>query len=49
MALGRRLARLDPGLVRAVRRCIRAAHDAPLADGLVLERRLALGLQPPGS
>jgi enoyl-CoA hydratase len=41
----RRLAGLDPAVVAAVRRCLRAAHDAPLAEGIALERRLALGLQ----
>jgi enoyl-CoA hydratase/carnithine racemase len=45
MALARRLARVEPALVGAVRRCVRAAHDQPVADGLALERRLALGLQ----
>jgi enoyl-CoA hydratase/carnithine racemase len=43
-ALARRLARVEPALVGAVRRCVRAAHDAPLALGLALEHRLALGL-----
>ncbi len=47
--LARRLARVDPARVRAVRRCVRAAHDTSLADGLALERRLALGLEPLGS
>jgi enoyl-CoA hydratase/carnithine racemase len=45
--LARRLAALDPVVVDAVRRCVRAAHDAPLASGIALERRLALGLQAP--
>jgi enoyl-CoA hydratase/carnithine racemase len=44
-ALARRLAALDGALVGAVRRCVRAAHDLPLRDGLALERRLALGLE----
>jgi enoyl-CoA hydratase/carnithine racemase len=44
-ALARRLAVVDPRLVLAVRRCARAAHDQPLAAGLALERRLALGLE----
>jgi enoyl-CoA hydratase len=48
-AVARRLARLDPALVRALRRCVRAAHDAPLAQGLALERRLGLAIQTPGS
>jgi len=41
----RRLAALDPAVVAAVRRCLRAAHDTTLADGIALERRLGLGLQ----
>jgi enoyl-CoA hydratase len=41
----RRLAALDPAVVAAVRRCVRAAHDVALADGIALERRVALGLQ----
>jgi enoyl-CoA hydratase len=45
MALARRLAALDPALVIAARRAVRAAHDLALADGIALERRLALGLQ----
>jgi enoyl-CoA hydratase/carnithine racemase len=45
MALARRLARLDPDVVQAIRRCVRAAHDGPLDKGLALERRLGLGLQ----
>jgi enoyl-CoA hydratase len=45
MALARRLARLDPALVGAVRRCVRAANDHAVTDGLALERRLALGLE----
>jgi len=49
MTVARRLARIEPGLVHAMRRCIRAAHDMPLADGLALERRLALALEAPGS
>jgi enoyl-CoA hydratase len=49
MTLARRLARIEPGLVHVMRRCIRAAHDMPLADGLALERRLALALEASGS
>jgi enoyl-CoA hydratase/carnithine racemase len=49
MAVARRLARVDPALVCALRRCVRAAFDGPLADGLSLERRLALGLEARGS
>jgi enoyl-CoA hydratase/carnithine racemase len=41
----RRLARLDPRVVTAIRRCLRAAHDGTLADGIALERRLGLGLE----
>lgn len=44
-ALARRLARLDPRVVAAVRRCVRAAHDGTLAAGVELERRLAAGLE----
>ena len=46
LALARRLARLDPRLVVAARRCVRAAHDLTLAEGVALERRLGLGLEP---
>ena len=42
LALARRLARLDPALVVAARRCVRAAHDLPLAEGVALERRLGI-------
>jgi enoyl-CoA hydratase/carnithine racemase len=47
VALGRarRLASLEPALVLGVRRCLRAAHDLPLAAGCELERRVALALQ----
>jgi enoyl-CoA hydratase len=44
-ALGRRLAALDPRVVVALRRCVRAAHDGTLAAGIELERRLAAGLE----
>lgn len=44
-ALARRLAALDPALVQAARRCVRAAHDGTLADGIALERRLGLALE----
>jgi len=44
-ALATRLAALDPRLVRAVRRLLRAAHGGTLAAALGLERRLALGLE----
>jgi enoyl-CoA hydratase len=45
LAIARHLGRLDPRVVRAVRRCVRAAHDGSLDDALALERRLALALQ----
>lgn len=44
-ALARRLTALDPALVQAARRCVRAAHDGTLADGIALERRLGLALE----
>ncbi len=43
--LARAVARLDPAIVHAARRCVRAAHDLPLATGVALERRLALALE----
>jgi len=46
MTMARRLARLDPALVAAVRRCLRAAHDGTLADAVALERRLAAHRPP---
>jgi enoyl-CoA hydratase/carnithine racemase len=46
LGLARTLARLDPAVVQAARRCVRAAHNLPLDAGVALERRLALGLQP---
>jgi enoyl-CoA hydratase len=45
LALARTLAGLDPAVVEAVRRAVRAAHDVPLAAGVELERRLTLGLE----
>lgn len=45
LGLARRLARLDPRLVVAVRRALRAAHDLELGTGAALERRLALALE----
>jgi enoyl-CoA hydratase len=45
MALARRLAALEPRVVLAVRRSIRAAHDLSLSSASALERRLALGLE----
>ncbi|MGH7894101.1 MAG: enoyl-CoA hydratase/isomerase family protein [Candidatus Binatia bacterium] len=47
LATARRLARLDTSRLVALRRCVRAAHDLPLDDGIALERRLALGLEAP--
>jgi enoyl-CoA hydratase/carnithine racemase len=43
--LARRLAALDPSVVAAVRRCLRAAHDGTLDAAIALERRLGLGLE----
>jgi len=43
--LARAVARLDPDVVHAARRCVRAAHDLPLDAGVALERRLALALE----
>lgn len=45
LALARRLARVDSRVIAAARRCVRAAHDLSLADGIELERRLALALK----
>jgi enoyl-CoA hydratase/carnithine racemase len=45
LALARRLAALDPGVVHAARRAVRAALDGSLEGGIALERRLALGLE----
>jgi len=42
LTLARRLARVEPAMVAAVRRAVRAAHDLSLADGIALERRLAV-------
>ncbi len=44
LAVARRMARLEPALVAGVRRCVRAAFDVAIADGVALERRVALGL-----
>jgi enoyl-CoA hydratase/carnithine racemase len=46
-ALASRLAALDPGVVRALVRCLAAAHDLPLSQGLAVERRLAGALARP--
>jgi len=45
LALARRLTRLEPSLVAATRRTVRAAHDLTLAEGIGLERRLAAALE----
>jgi len=45
LTLARRLVRLDPAEVQALRRAVRGAHDLPLEAGIALERRLALALQ----
>jgi enoyl-CoA hydratase/carnithine racemase len=45
LAVAHRLAALEPAIVCAVRRCVRAAHDLPAAAAAALERRLALALQ----
>lgn len=37
----RRIARLDPGVLRTLRESMRRGRDLALADGLVLEKRLA--------
>ncbi len=44
MALAERLAGLEPGAVSAVKRAIRHGMDGPLARGLELEERLAVGV-----
>jgi enoyl-CoA hydratase len=45
LALARRLATLEPELVLASRRCVRAAHDLSLVGAEALERRLGLALE----
>jgi len=45
LGLARRLAALDPRVVGAVRRCVRAGHDLGFDAARVLERRLALALE----
>jgi len=45
LAMARRLAAIEPNVVRAARRCVRAAHDLDLAAGIELERRLVLALE----
>jgi len=44
--LARQIARLDPGLVRSVKACVRRGIDLPLAAALGLERRHAGRLGP---
>ena len=39
--LAGQLARLDPSVARALRRCLRAANDLPLREGLATEHRWA--------
>ncbi len=39
--LAGQLARIDQPVARALRRCLRAANDLPLGDGLFVERRSA--------
>jgi len=39
--LAGQLARIDQPVARALRRCLRAANDLPLSDGLAVERRWA--------
>lgn len=46
-AIARRVARLDPAIVRAAKACVRRGTDLTLAQGLGLERRLASTLRPP--
>lgn len=45
LAVARRLAAVDPALVLAARRAVRAGHDLGFDAGVGLERRLALGLE----
>jgi enoyl-CoA hydratase/carnithine racemase len=45
-ALARRVARLDPRLVRAAKEAVRRGADLPLPSGLALERRLARTVGP---
>jgi enoyl-CoA hydratase len=44
--IARRIARLDPALVRAAKASVRRGADLTLAQGLGLERRLASTLRP---
>jgi len=45
LKLAAQLACVDPALVQAARRAVRAGHDLSFAAGCALERRLALGLE----
>ena len=49
LALARRLACLEPSLVTATRRAVRAAQDLTLAEGIGLERRLAAAVRQPAA
>lgn len=44
--LARRVARLDPALVRAAKACVVRGADLPLAEALGLERRIGSTLRP---
>lgn len=46
-ALARRIARIEPAPLRAVKAAVRRGLDVPLAEGLGLERRLGYALGPP--
>jgi enoyl-CoA hydratase/carnithine racemase len=45
-SLARRIARVEPALLRAAKDAVRRGLDVPLAEGLGLERRLAAALGP---
>ena len=45
LGLARRVAVLDPAVVRAVRRCVRTGHEVAIDAARALERRLALALE----
>ncbi|MEW6269964.1 MAG: enoyl-CoA hydratase/isomerase family protein [Thermodesulfobacteriota bacterium] len=45
-ALARRLASIEPSLVRAAKQCVRRGLDLPLAAGIRLERRIGSALGP---
>lgn len=44
--LARRLARIEPELLRAAKQCVRRGLDLPLAAGIALERRIGSALRP---